>query len=94
MPLSVGTSPAPIPSSTRPFETWSTVSTCPANSVGCRGTSRATKVPSRKVLVVSLIFLCLTAAALVSYGFLYHQSAKELNDSLYRITQNEIESKK
>src|SRR5947208_8126858 len=51
MPLSVGTSPAPIPSSTRPFETWSTVSTCPANSVGCRGTSRATKVPSRKVLV-------------------------------------------
>src|SRR5439155_24281641 len=34
-----------------PFETWSTVSTCPANGVGCRGTSRATKVPRRKVLV-------------------------------------------
>jgi hypothetical protein len=46
------------------------------------------------VLVVSLIFLCLTAAALVSYVLLYRQSANELNDSLKRITQNEIESKK
>jgi type VI protein secretion system component VasF len=49
-----------------------------------------TEPPSRKVLVVSLIFLCLTLSALVSYVWLYRQSTRELNDSLYRIQQHEI----
>ena len=49
-----------------------------------------TEPPSRKVLVVGLIFLCLTVAALVSYIWLYHQSTRELNASFYRIEQNQI----
>jgi hypothetical protein len=65
-----------------------------ADAYEATDTRELTEPPSRKVLAVSLIFLCLTAAALVSYVWLYHQSAKELNDSLDRITQNQIESKK
>jgi type VI secretion system protein ImpK len=57
-------------------------------------TRELTEPPSRKVLAVSLIFVCLTAAALVSYVWLYRQSARDLNESLDRITRNQIESKK
>jgi type VI protein secretion system component VasF len=49
-----------------------------------------TEPPSRKVMLVSLIFICLTVAALASYVWLYHRSARELNDSFNRIEQNEI----
>jgi type VI secretion system protein ImpK len=49
-----------------------------------------TEPPSRKVLVISLIFLCLTAAAVVSYIWLYRQSTKELNASFYRVEQNKM----
>jgi type VI protein secretion system component VasF len=49
-----------------------------------------TEPPSRRVMVVSLVFLCLTVAALASYAWLYRQSTEELNGSFYRIEQNEI----
>lgn len=65
-----------------------------ADAYEATDTRELTEPPSRKVLVVSLIFVCLTAAAVVSYVWLYRQSARELNDSLNRITQNEIESRK
>jgi type VI secretion system protein ImpK len=47
-----------------------------------------TTPPSRRVMAVSLIFVCLTVAALVSYAWLCHRNTKELNDSFYRIEQN------
>ena len=49
-----------------------------------------TEPPSRKVLLISLIFVCLIVAALASYIWLYHQSTRELNDSFYRILQNDV----
>jgi len=41
-----------------------------------------TEPPSHKVLVISLIFLCLMLAALTAYFFFYHVSKKELTESL------------
>lgn len=49
-----------------------------------------TEPPSRKVLAISLMFLCLTVAALASYVWLYHQSTRALNSSFYAIQQNKI----
>jgi type VI protein secretion system component VasF len=49
-----------------------------------------TEPPSRKVLTISLVFVCLTVAAIASYIWLYRQSTSELNDSFYRILQNEV----
>jgi type VI secretion system protein ImpK len=53
-----------------------------------------TEPPSRKVLFISLVFVCLTIASLASYVWLYHQSTKDLNNSFYLIQQNELTSKK
>jgi type VI protein secretion system component VasF len=45
-----------------------------------------TEPPSRTVVVVGLIFVCLTAASLISYLYLYHVSKRDLNESLDKIT--------
>ncbi len=49
-----------------------------------------TEPPSRKVLVISLVFLCLTVAALASYIWWYRALAKDLNGSFDRITAHEL----
>jgi type VI secretion system protein ImpK len=49
-----------------------------------------TEPPSRKVLVISLIFVCLIFACLVSYVWLYHRSASELTDSFDGIVPHEV----
>ncbi len=46
-----------------------------------------TEPPSRKILVVSLIFVCLTAAALVAYCWLYFSSRQELTSSFKAIEE-------
>ncbi len=45
-----------------------------------------TEPPSRGVFVISLIFLCLAVAALISYLWLYHSSFSDLNSSFSAIT--------
>ena len=45
--------PVPIPTSTRPPETWSTVATTLASSDGCRKVAGETSVPRRTVLVTA-----------------------------------------
>jgi type VI secretion system protein ImpK len=52
-----------------------------------------TEPPSKRVVVISLIFLCLTLAALVSYLFLYKMSADELNSSFQAITDHAVSKK-
>ncbi len=49
-----------------------------------------TEPPSRKVLVVSLIFACLIVACVVSYIWLYYRSAGELTASFDAINRHEI----
>lgn len=48
-----------------------------------------TEPPSRKALVVSLIFVSLIVAALVSYVFLYHNSKAQLTDSFRTIEKHD-----
>ena len=52
-----------------------------------------TEPPSKKVLVVSLVFASLIAAALFSYIWLYHRSASELTSSFDAIKQHEVPRK-
>jgi hypothetical protein len=52
-----------------------------------------TEPPSRKVLVISLIFACLIVACVISYIWLYHRSAGELTASFDAINQHEIAAK-
>ncbi|HWV99904.1 MAG TPA: DotU family type IV/VI secretion system protein [Candidatus Acidoferrum sp.] len=52
-----------------------------------------TEPPSRKVLVISLIFACLIVACVISYIWLYHRSAGELTSSFDAINQHEIAAK-
>ena len=54
--------PAPMPSSTRPFEQWSMLATCFARMIGSRCTMRQTAVPSRIWLVTA------AAAAIATSG--------------------------
>ncbi len=49
-----------------------------------------TEPPSRKVLVISMIFACLIFACLLSYVWLYHRSASELTSSFDVINQHEL----
>jgi type VI protein secretion system component VasF len=49
-----------------------------------------TEPPSRKVVVISLIFVCLIAAAIASYIWLYARSAKELNASFVEIQKHDL----
>jgi type VI secretion system protein ImpK len=52
-----------------------------------------TEPPSRKVLVISLVFLCLTLASLASYLWLYKMSADDLNSSFQAITDHSLSKK-
>jgi type VI secretion system protein ImpK len=52
-----------------------------------------TEPPSRKVLVIGLIFLSLTVAALASYVFLYKSSSSDLNSSFQAIIKQDISQK-
>lgn len=49
-----------------------------------------TEPPSRKVLVVALVFACLTIAALVFYMLLYYQNRGELTASFKEILKHEV----
>jgi type VI protein secretion system component VasF len=49
-----------------------------------------TEPPSRKVLVISLIFVCLIFACLASYFWLYHRSASELTDAFSQIAPHDL----
>jgi hypothetical protein len=46
------------------------------------------------VFVISLIFLCLAVAALISYLWLYHSSFNDLNSSFSAITDQNPASQK
>jgi type VI secretion system protein ImpK len=48
-----------------------------------------TEPPSRKVLVISLIFLCLIVAGIVSYILLYRNYSERVNKSLTEIATHE-----
>ena len=48
-----------------------------------------TEPPGRKVVVISLIFVCLIAASIVSYIWLYARSARDLNASLVEIQRHD-----
>lgn len=52
-----------------------------------------TEPPNRKVLVISLIFLCLAVAAIFSYVWFYFQAARDLNRSLAEIVEKHDEAK-
>lgn len=52
-----------------------------------------TEPPSRKVMLVSLIFVCLIFACLFSYVWLYHRSASELTSSFNLINQHELSAR-
>lgn len=52
-----------------------------------------TEPPSRKVLVVSLIFLCLIVAGIISYVVLYYKSAGSVNDALSEIAKHDLDAK-
>lgn len=49
-----------------------------------------TEPPSRKVLVISLIFVCLIFACVASYFWLYYRSASELTDSFNHIVPHDV----
>jgi type VI protein secretion system component VasF len=49
-----------------------------------------TEPPNRKILVISLIFLCLTAAAIVAYCWLYFSSKQELTSSFKAIGEHNL----
>jgi type VI protein secretion system component VasF len=53
-----------------------------------------TEPPSRSVFVISIIFVCLAVAALVSYLWLYHSSFKDLNSAFSAITDQNPASQK
>ena len=53
-----------------------------------------TEPPSRMVLVIGLIFLCLTCAAAGAYIWLYHNSARSLTCSLEVINQHNVSAPK
>lgn len=65
---------------------------CPDTYEGV-DTRDLTEPPSRKVLIISLIFLCLIFACIVSYVWLYHRSASELTDSFDQIMPHEVVGK-
>ncbi len=49
-----------------------------------------TERPSHKLLVIGIIFVCFTVAALLSYIFLYRQSSNALNRSFDVILQHNV----
>lgn len=49
-----------------------------------------TQRPSHKLLVIGIIFLCFTFAALVSYVYLYRQASHELNQSLSEVLKHDL----
>ena len=49
-----------------------------------------TERPSHKLLVVGIIFVCFTVAAIISYIFLYHQASNALNRSFDAILQHDV----
>ncbi|HEV2394853.1 MAG TPA: DotU family type IV/VI secretion system protein [Verrucomicrobiae bacterium] len=49
-----------------------------------------TEPPSRKVLVISMIFLALIFACVASYVWLYHRARADLNDSFAEIAKHQI----
>jgi type VI protein secretion system component VasF len=71
------------------LETDETAKICPDAYQGV-DTRDLTEPPSRKVLVVSMIFLALIVACLVSYIWLYSAARKDLTQSLTEITRHEI----
>jgi type VI secretion system protein ImpK len=52
-----------------------------------------TEPPSRKVLVISMVFVCLIFACIASYVWLYHRSASDLTSSFDTINQHELSSR-
>jgi type VI secretion system protein ImpK len=49
-----------------------------------------TERPSHKLLVLGIIFVCFTVAAIISYIFLYHQASSALNRSFDVILQHDV----
>jgi type VI secretion system protein ImpK len=49
-----------------------------------------TERPSRKLMLVGIIFICFTVAALISYIVLYHESSSALNRSFDVIQQHNM----
>lgn len=71
------------------LEADETAKVCPDAYEGV-DTRDLTEPPSRKVLVISLVFLSLIFACVVSYVWLYHRSAAELTDSFDAIVPHEV----
>jgi type VI secretion system protein ImpK len=53
-----------------------------------------TEPPGRGVFIISIIFICLAAAALISYLWLYHSSFNDLNSAFSAITDQNPASQK
>lgn len=46
--------------------------------------------PSRRMVLVGLVFACFTLAVLISYGVLYREASKNLNHSIQQILQQDL----
>src|SRR5258705_12233318 len=74
-------------------EADSTAKICPENYDGV-DTRNLVQPPSSRMLMVGMVFLCLTLATLVTYVFLYLDASKKLRDSLADIVQHDAGGQK
>jgi len=51
-----------------------------------------TERPSHKLVVLAILFLCFTLAAVVAYAVLYRQASRELNESLSAVLQHDLQT--